>query len=46
MDTYVAWAFILGVMCSVSLLVGALLGIYFKMPKRTVGLMAAVGAGA
>jgi zinc transporter, ZIP family len=46
MDTYVAWAFILGVMCSVSLLVGALLGIYFKMSKRTVGLMAAFGAGA
>jgi zinc transporter, ZIP family len=46
MDVYLAWAFLLGVMCSVSLLMGALLGIYFKMPKRIVGLMAAFGAGA
>ena len=46
MSSYVAWAFILGVMCSVSLLIGALLGIYFKMSKRIVGLMAAFGAGA
>ena len=46
MDIVVAWAFILGVMCSVSLLIGALLGIYFKMSKRIVGLMAAFGAGA
>ena len=46
MDIYVLWAFTLGVMCSVSLLIGALLGIYFKMSKRTVGLMAAFGAGA
>ena len=46
MDIYVIWAFILGVMCSVSLLIGALLGIYFKLSKRIVGLMAAFGAGA
>lgn len=46
MDIYVVWAFILGVMCSVSLLIGALLGIYFKMSKWIVGLMAAFGAGA
>ena len=46
MDRYVVWAFMLGVMCSVSLLIGALLGIYFKMSKRIVGLMAAFGAGA
>jgi ZIP family zinc transporter len=46
MEMYVAWAFILGVMCSVSLLVGALIGIYFKLPQRVVGLMAAFGAGA
>lgn len=46
MNVYVAWAFILGVMCSVSLLIGALLGMYFKMSKRIVGLMAAYGAGA
>ena len=46
MNIYVFWAFILGVMCSVSLLIGALLGIYFKMSKRIVGLMAAFGAGA
>ncbi len=46
MDIYVVWAFTLGVMCSVSLLIGALLGIYFKMSKRIVGLMAAFGAGA
>ena len=46
MGFYVAWAFILGVMCSVSLVIGALLGIYFKMSKRIVGLMAAFGAGA
>ncbi len=46
MYPYVVWAFILGVMCSVSLLIGALLGIYFKMSKRIVGLMAAYGAGA
>jgi ZIP family zinc transporter len=46
MSVYVLWAFILGVMCSVSLLIGALLGIYFKMSKRVVGLMAAYGAGA
>ncbi len=46
MDIYIAWAFILGGMCSVSLLIGALLGIYFKMPKRIIGLMAAFGAGA
>lgn len=45
-DIYVAWAFILGVMCSVSLVIGALMGIYFKMSKRIVGLMAAFGAGA
>ncbi len=46
MYIFVVWAFILGVMCSVSLLIGALLGIYFKMSKRIVGLMAAFGAGA
>jgi zinc transporter, ZIP family len=46
MEMYVAWAFMLGVMCSVSLLIGALLGIYFHMSKRVVGLMAAYGAGA
>ena len=46
MDIFVVWAFILGVMCSVSLLIGALLGIYLKMSKRIVGLMAAFGAGA
>jgi zinc transporter ZupT len=46
MSTYVVWAFILGVMCSVSLMIGAVLGIYFKMSKRIVGLMAAYGAGA
>jgi zinc transporter, ZIP family len=46
MDMYVAWAFTLGVMCSVSLVIGALLGIYFKMSNRIVGLMAAFGAGA
>ena len=46
MDIYIVWAFILGAMCSVSLLIGALLGIYFKMPKRIIGLMAAFGAGA
>ncbi len=46
MNIYVAWAFLLGVMCSVSLLIGALMGIYFKMAKRVVGLMAAFGAGA
>ena len=46
MDMYIAWAFMLGVMCSASLLIGALLGIYFKMSNRTVGLMAAFGAGA
>jgi hypothetical protein len=46
MDMYVAWAFILGVMCSASLLFGALIGIYFRLPQRVVGLMAAFGAGA
>jgi len=46
MDIFVVWAFILGVMCSVSLVIGALLGIYFKMSQRIVGLMAAFGAGA
>jgi zinc transporter ZupT len=46
MEMYVAWAFILGVMCSASLLMGALIGIYFKLPQRVVGLMAAFGAGA
>ncbi len=46
MEIYVAWAFILGVMCSASLLMGALIGIYFKLPQRVVGLMAAFGAGA
>ena len=46
MDIYIGWAFILGSMCSVSLLIGAVLGIYFKMSKRLVGLMAAFGAGA
>lgn len=46
MDIYIVWAFALGLMCSVSLLFGALLGIYFKMSKRIVGLMAAFGAGA
>jgi zinc transporter ZupT len=46
MDMYVAWAFILGVMCSASLLIGSLIGIYFKLPQRVVGLMAAFGAGA
>lgn len=46
MDLYTTWAFLLGVMCSVSLLIGALIGIYFKMPKAVVGLMAGFGAGA
>ena len=46
MDMYVAWAIILGVMCSASLLIGSLIGIYFKLPQRVVGLMAAFGAGA
>jgi zinc transporter ZupT len=46
MDVYVVWAFFLGVMCSVSLVIGALLGIYLQMSKRIVGLMAAFGAGA
>lgn len=46
MDIYITWAFVLGVMCSVSLLIGAFIGIYFKMPKAVVGLMAAFGAGA
>ncbi len=46
MNIYVFWAFFLGVMCSVSLVIGALLGIYFQMSKRIVGLMAAFGAGA
>jgi zinc transporter ZupT len=46
MDVYISWAFILGVMCSVSLVIGALIGIYFKMSHRIVGLMAAFGAGA
>ncbi len=46
MEIYIAWAFILGVMCSAALLMGALIGIYFKLPQRVVGLMAAFGAGA
>jgi zinc transporter ZupT len=46
MDIYILWAFVLGAMCSVSLLIGAFVGIYFKMPKAVVGLMAAFGAGA
>lgn len=46
MDIYIVWAFTLGAMCSVSLLIGAVLGIYFKMSKHIVGLMAAFGAGA
>jgi zinc transporter ZupT len=46
MNIYVVWAFFLGVMCSVSLVIGALLGVYFQMSKRIVGLMAAFGAGA
>ncbi len=46
MDIYIFWAFALGLMCAVSLLIGALIGIYFKMPKAIVGLMAAFGAGA
>lgn len=46
MDVYILWAFILGAMCSVSLLMGAVLGIYCKVSKRVVGLMAAYGAGA
>jgi hypothetical protein len=46
MDLYTTWAFVLGVMCSVSLLIGAFIGICFKMPKAVVGLMAGFGAGA
>ena len=46
LDIYIVWAFVLGLMCAISLLIGALIGIYFKMPKAIVGLMAAFGAGA
>ncbi len=45
-DIYVIWGFALGLMCAISLLIGALIGIYFKLPKAVVGLMAAFGAGA
>lgn len=46
MDAFITWAFLLGLMCSVSLLIGAFVGIYFKIPRAVVGLMAAFGAGA
>jgi CRP-like cAMP-binding protein len=46
MDQYVVWAFILGGLSAISLLIGSLIGVSFKIPKSTTGLMAAFGAGA
>jgi len=46
MDQYVVWAFILGGLSAISLLIGSLVGVSFKIPKSTTGLMAAFGAGA
>ena len=45
MDQYVVWAFILGGLSAISLLLGSLIGVSFKIPKSTTGLMAAFGAG-
>jgi len=46
MDQYVVWAFILGGLSAISLLIGSLVGVSFKIPKSVTGLMAAFGAGA
>ena len=46
MDQYVVWAFILGGSSAISLLIGSLVGVTFKIPKSVTGLMAAFGAGA
>ena len=46
MDIYITWAFLLGLMCAGSLLIGAYIGVGFELQKNTVGLLAAFGAGA
>lgn len=46
MDIYITWAFLLGLMCAGSLLIGAYIGVGFDLRKSTVGLLAAFGAGA
>jgi len=40
MDQYVVWAFILGGLSAISLLIGSLVGVSFKIPKSVTGLMA------
>ncbi len=46
MDNYVLWAFLLGALSAISLLIGSLIGVFFRVPKQIVGIMAAFGAGA
>ena len=46
MDKYVLWAGIVGAFSAISLLIGSVIGVSFKLPKTCIGLFAAFGAGA
>jgi len=46
MDKYVLWAGIVGAFSAISLLIGSVIGVTFKLPKTCIGLFAAFGAGA
>ena len=46
MDKYVFWAGIVGAFSAISLLIGSVIGVSFKLPKTYIGLFAAFGAGA
>ena len=46
MDQFVFWAAMVGVIASISLLLGSAIGIYFRVSSTVIGLMAAFGAGA
>ena len=46
MDIYVVWAGLLGAIGGASLLIGSLIGVWVRLPRVAVGMLAAFGAGA
>ena len=46
MEGYVFWAGMVGIIASISLLIGSAVGIFFRISSTVIGLLAAFGAGA
>ncbi len=46
METFTFWALLVGALASISLVMGSIIGIYFRIPSNIIGLLAAFGAGA